>query len=189
MFGKIVPCEQGPALARHLHYGFVPMSLHQWQKTQCTTPQNLELTKDEGIQLSAILRKIKINSSGEYPNVLKRNCGSRPKIPSEKMERWQSLVERAQTSTIITGIKEQTHTSDELPRNLILGWFPQIFVPNCLSRSKAQSLKISHAIMHRQMFVSVAAVHWKETALKICVICSVLAATSDNSSAAVSDGF
>lgn len=43
--------------------------------------------------------------------------------------------------------------------------------------------------MHRQMFVSVAAIHWKETALKICVICRVLAATSDNSPAAVSDGF
>lgn len=51
------------------------------------------------------------------------------------------------------------------------------------------SLKISHAVRHRQMFVSVAAVHWKETALKICVICHVLAATSGNSSAAVSDGF
>lgn len=86
-------------------------------------------------------------------------------------------------------IKEETHTSAEVLRNLIPGWFPQIFVPNCLSRSKAQSLKISHAVMHRQMFVSVAAVGWKETALKICVICRVLAATSDNSSAAVSDGF
>lgn len=29
VFGKIVPCEPGPALARHLHDGFVPMSLHQ----------------------------------------------------------------------------------------------------------------------------------------------------------------
>lgn len=56
----------------------------------------MELTKAEGTQLIAILGKIKINSFGECSNVLKRNCGSRPKIPSEKRERWQSLVERAQ---------------------------------------------------------------------------------------------
>jgi len=87
------------------------------------------------------------------------------------------------------GIKEQTHMSAEVLRNLIPNWFPQIYVPNCLSRSKAQSLKISHAVIHRQMFMCIAAVYWKGAALQIRVICRVLAATSANSFAGVSDAF
>lgn len=71
---------------------------------------------------------------------------------SRGLERWQSLVENTDL-----GIKEQTHASAKVLRNLIPDLFPQIYAPNCLSRSKAQSLKISHAIIHRQMFMSVAA--------------------------------
>lgn len=40
VFGQTAPCKRGAALARHLYYSFVPMSLYQWQKTQCITPQN-----------------------------------------------------------------------------------------------------------------------------------------------------
>lgn len=75
-------------------------------------PSEFGVNKVEGTQLIAILIKIKINSFGEHPNVLERNCGSRPKTPSEKMERWQSLVERAQTLELRNRYTHQLNYSE-----------------------------------------------------------------------------